>query len=314
MNSQPVAMQVQAQTSLAKGITANRSGSLVEAMNYFSYATSYDTNLLEANQRLGSLTSQIKSGNLGDNISNEIQLRNAWNNLLEDAIAFYDANPYVNLVYKTVPELGRIDYNRNKAELIFDYWLEPNPGVEVIRNILKALDATKKTNEWGLQELARQLYHYDTTVDSSYYRLEVNAELFDKNGVFLEKATDEYRLRWLTGKVALDTLRDPNTGAYRIEQFGEFNYISFSVQQNKNPKLVFNIDTNMINDNLAIKFPTIRKVYRNNSSDRGVVTNIRITPTDKSFEEYFSKCPQYRNIQEPPRWSGYGNYYEFHFD
>jgi hypothetical protein len=123
LNSQPTVTQVQAQTSLAKDITANRSGSLVEAMNDFSYAASFDANLLEANQRLDGLTKKIESGNLGDNIRNDIQLRNAWKKLLEDAIAFYDANPYVNLVYRTVPEQGKIDYNRNMAELIFYFGL-----------------------------------------------------------------------------------------------------------------------------------------------------------------------------------------------
>ena len=161
-------MQVQAQTSLAKGITANRSGSLVEAMNYYSYAASYDANLLEANQRLGQLTSQIESGNIGDNIRNEIQLRNAWKNLLEEAIAFYDLNPYVNLVYRTVPEQGQIDYAKNTAEIIFTFWLEPNAGVEAINKILKALASTKKVNEWGLQDLARQLYHRNVASRASY--------------------------------------------------------------------------------------------------------------------------------------------------
>jgi len=284
----------------------------VEAMNYFSYAASYDANLQEANQRLALLAKQIESGNIGENIRNDIQLRNAWKKLLEDAIAFYDEHPYVNLVYRTVPETGQIDYNKNTAELVFSFWLEPNAGVYVIKKILDALAATKKTNEWGLQDLARQLYHSDRDINTPYYTLEVYAELFDENMVFLAKTAENYSLRWLTGIVNLDTLRDPFTGAEKIEHFGQFSYIAFSSRQNNNPKLKFSVDAK-ISDSLIISFPTVRKVYYGSGRNVNAADNILIVPTEKTFADYFSKRPQYRNVQKPPEYTSYKDYYEYYF-
>jgi hypothetical protein len=292
LNSQPTVTQVQAQTSLAKGITANRSGSLVEAMNYFSYAASFDANLLEANQRLDGLTKKIESGNLGENIRNDIQLRNAWKNLLEDAIAFYDANPYVNLVYRTVPELGKINYNSNKAELKFAFWLEPNAGVDAIRKILKALASTEKVDAWGLKNLVQELYHRNSSNTNRYY-VEVNAELFDENGIFLAKATGREYLEWLNKYEN----PGPKTTSIMLEFFDRISFTGTSDQ-----RLVFSVDADKISDQMVIKFPTVRKVYLGSGGSDSfrvnAADNIRILPTDKTFVEYFSKRPQYRNVEE----------------
>ena len=76
---------------------------------------------------------------------------------------------------------------------------------------------------------------------------------------------------------------------------------------------MFRVNADRISDQQVITFPTVRKVYigsggvdsfRVNASD-----NICIIPTDKTFSEYFSKRPQYRNIRESREFG----YYEYHF-
>ena len=138
---------VEAETALARGVTAQRGGGTVAALNYYSEAADLQTGLTEAEQRLAALTKKIEGGDVGENIRNDIKRRNAWIKLLDEAAAFYQENPYYDLVYYTKPEIGNIDYNRNTAEVKFSFWLEPNARYTAVLKIVRALMKTEKAGE-----------------------------------------------------------------------------------------------------------------------------------------------------------------------
>jgi hypothetical protein len=62
------AAETDAQTALAKGISAQRSGSAVEALSYFYQAAAVDPTLTETAGRLNALSARISGGNLGQNV------------------------------------------------------------------------------------------------------------------------------------------------------------------------------------------------------------------------------------------------------
>ena len=87
------AASVRAETSLSKGIVAQRSGTVVEALSYYYEAAKFDPSLAEAASRSSVLSADITSGNIGQNVRNDIQARAAWVKTLEEAAAFFKTHP-----------------------------------------------------------------------------------------------------------------------------------------------------------------------------------------------------------------------------
>jgi hypothetical protein len=281
------AQQVQAQTSLARGITAGKQGTIVEALNYFSEAVSFDSGLAEANQRLNGLTQQIQSGNIGDNIRNEIDRRNAWAKLLEEAVTFYNANPYFDIVYNTKPEQGRIDFNRNTGQIEFPFWLEPNGRADAVRLLLKALEDTGKESEWGLSDLARQLYSSTSRPGSmAQYYIRVGAELLDDNNVLLGEASSLTYIEWEYENKAYGTVR--------------FNTLGIPTSKTADAKLTFTVAADKISDRMLLQFPVIGVASGQSGVRANMSENARVIATDKTYEQYFTNRPRFRKPRAAP--------------
>jgi hypothetical protein len=183
-------------------------------------------------QRLNGLTQQIASGNIGENVRNEIQLRNEWKKLLEEAVAFYQKNPYFDLVYRTVPRQGDIDFNKNTVSISFQYWFEPNARIDAVYRILKAYSETKRTNNWNISE--------DNNLMSDYWNLRVEAELFAEDRTSLGKAV---RYTTLSG-----------TGSYYNDLYwGYLGWIEVGLVRTLN----FDANADKISDRLSLKFHRI---------------------------------------------------------
>jgi hypothetical protein len=76
---------VQAENALARGIAAQRQGTVVEALSYFIMAINYDQCLTEAASRMNILNKDISSGNIGADTRNEIAWRRQWVSRLQEA-------------------------------------------------------------------------------------------------------------------------------------------------------------------------------------------------------------------------------------
>jgi len=160
---------VNAQTSLAKGITAQKQGTEVAALSYYFQAASFDPSLLEAVNRSSILNANISSGNIGDNVRNDIQWRKQWVDRLTETEKFFDSfnktetMPYTLFyVSDEIKQVGEINY---KNETVTMGGIETNlhgSGVwtlsieRALQAVYDGLNATKRKDVWQLGDWPRQ--------------------------------------------------------------------------------------------------------------------------------------------------------------
>jgi TolB-like protein len=158
------ANEVQAQTALARGITVQKSGgTVVETLSYYIQSTSYDPTLTEAASRLNILTADITSGNMGENIRNDIQWRRQWTDRLTEAEQFYanyvgQPTPYY-LVYDANLEQGDVNYANETVTIggitvdlvpVAEWFNAAGNVTRVVNVVREGLMATGRAGEWGL--------------------------------------------------------------------------------------------------------------------------------------------------------------------
>ena len=150
---------MQAEMALARGITAQRQGTEVEALSYFIQARNLDAGLTEATSRMNILAADISSGNIGIDARNEIAWRRQWIERLQEAENLFSStirNPQpFYIVYSTNIQRGAINFQRETIELSIDMSFFPdfswaNQINEVIRTVSDGLKATGRADTWGL--------------------------------------------------------------------------------------------------------------------------------------------------------------------
>ena len=203
---------IQGQTLLAKGIDAQRNGTVVEAMSYFYQAASYDASLSEAASRVNILAANITSGNMGADIRNDIQWRDQWRARLAEAERVYadfmKQQPVYFLVYDANLKHGETNYANNTVpisgvtiDLLPDAaWFNTTWGVVKMVNVVReGLLATKQAEKWGLGRWPA------STVGNSPFgdrdqRFEVAVELVNADGKTIgsERVTmrSGYNVEW----------------------------------------------------------------------------------------------------------------------
>jgi hypothetical protein len=150
---------INAQTALARGVTAQRQGAEVAALSYFLQANTLDTTLLEAETRLNILSAAIISGNVGMDARGDIQWRNQWIARLRETEEFLTQsmreNPAFYLVYPSSVDQNEIDYAKETITLSIELRGIPDPSRfetmnQVISTIRKGLLATGRAEAWRL--------------------------------------------------------------------------------------------------------------------------------------------------------------------
>jgi hypothetical protein len=142
---------VDAQTALAKGITAQRSGTVVEAMNYYYQAASFDSSLMEAAGRLSNLSTTISSGNIGQNLRNDVEQRSAWIATLRESAAYFHNHPPFEVIYDPSLTQGEVNYQRETANLSFNIQLwSIDSSFATLNDLLQGLERTGRRSPWGL--------------------------------------------------------------------------------------------------------------------------------------------------------------------
>jgi hypothetical protein len=150
---------INAQTALARGITAQRQGTEVAALSYFLQAAEFDPSLQEAEIRLTNISAVITSGSMGTDVRNDIQWRSQWIARLretEQFIAKYlRENRNYYLVYSSSVIQGVVDYAKETITLSIDLGCLPEPiSFETInkltRTVKNGLMATGRAETWGI--------------------------------------------------------------------------------------------------------------------------------------------------------------------
>jgi hypothetical protein len=157
----PNTAAINAQTTLAQGITAQQKGTEVAALSYYIQSHNYDTGLAEAASRLNVLTANVTSGNIGANVRNDLEWRDRWIARLkecEDWYASYMNNPPpCYLVYSTDIKQGAINYEKRTVPLSFTAEIRLGQVLQwyttasqVVQTVRQGLIATGRAQTWGL--------------------------------------------------------------------------------------------------------------------------------------------------------------------
>ncbi|MDR1787972.1 MAG: DUF1566 domain-containing protein [Treponema sp.] len=175
--------QVQAETALSKGIEAAKKGTVVEALSYFFQAADFNPASTEVASRLNILNRDISSGNMGDNVRNDLQWHDQWKERLAEGSQFTTnylktpPAPSYSVIYTTNIQQGRIDYDTRTVEVsgvtvnyVFD-GTALEAWTKQLQNVAKAVNDglanTKRNGDWRLspvQGRRNQDFSYTLTV------------------------------------------------------------------------------------------------------------------------------------------------------
>jgi len=189
---------VNAQTSLARGITAQQQGTEVAALSYFFQAAAFDPSLAEAASRSSTMSANISSGNIGEDARNDIAWRRAWLGKLTETEEFIrniinSADMPYYLLYSTGIEKGSINYQTETMSLSIPIdlranriWL--NSVAQAVNEVYTGLNATKRKSEWGWANWPRQSLSNPNPF-SSRYDLSVVFELLNEKNQVIGRQT-----------------------------------------------------------------------------------------------------------------------------
>jgi len=141
---------VKAEAELARGITAQASGSEVEALFNYTQAFSFDPSQ-EAMSRLISISTAISGGTISERIVNDIQARNRWLQVFRETAQFYnDHFPFEIVFDPNLFQIGNTDYAKNTAELGMRVSLQPSQAhFNAINALVVGLEQTGRRDIWG---------------------------------------------------------------------------------------------------------------------------------------------------------------------
>jgi hypothetical protein len=198
---------VEAETALSKAITAQKNGTVVEALSYYYQAVNIDASLTEAASRLNVLQADVSSGNIGDDTRNDIKWRRDWLARLTEAEQYYanytkESEPYY-LLYSTNLQRGKIDYEKETVPISFHIILQPNTAWfdtigKVVNLVRDGLQKTNRASEWGL-DWPRKSVLQTSPFQSRAEQVAITAELVNDEGTIIGSQNIALRGGWELG-------------------------------------------------------------------------------------------------------------------
>jgi TolB-like protein len=224
-----------AETALAKGITAQQSGTVVEALSYYYEAAKFDPGLAEAASRSFVLSADITGGNIGQNVRNDIQRRAAWVKTLDEAAGFFKQHPPYEILYDPALTTGKIDYDKETAEMSFKAIIISATGFKIIYDLDQGLEKTGRRGDWniGVDSILREIPE----------RYEFNAALINEEGETIGRTTGRFEPK-----------RDFN-----------FSHQDLTVRFS-------GVDANKITDTLTVSIVSINGMDAKTAGERGYIS------------------------------------------
>jgi hypothetical protein len=277
---------INAQTFLAQGITAQQKGTLVEAMAYYYNAVFYDPKLSEANGRLTVLSSYISRGNIGENVRNEIQMRNEWHAILTDCSNYFNEHLPFEIRYNPVLNQGQINFQGGSVELSFPIESRHTDSLKIIDDIISGLKKQGKKQSWGFSgwPIGTLFINNSPTFDEiswvgtelrseesvgiSWCLLEVRCSLINDNNKVLDTA-----IKRLIIGVGFNASWENNQWVFNE------NRLIRRLSSRSNGTLIFsNVNSDDITDNLSIRIDSVNGIDAATAIRSGY---IKITPTNE---------------------------------
>jgi hypothetical protein len=282
------ANHVNAQTALAQGIIAQKSGTVVEALSRFIQSNNYDPSLVEAASRMNILSTSISSGNIGEDTRNDIVWRRQWVERLQETETFF-ANyikevPYT-LVYDTNIKQGTINYQNETVNLSFwmgllrdEQWVSTIN--EVIRTVQSGLVATERSTTWGLDWPDKSVSTPSPFADKRN-NFTVAVEIINDQGKTIGKQTFTIPSGY--------TIRYGNIAPIQWEKF-----VSFPT-----------VDANLITDRLTLRITSIDGIPAEDAATKKKINIIPQSTGDHKLATDESLFTVSSDGSLKPNWNGY---------
>ena len=257
------AAKIQAETMLARGISAQKQGTEVAALSYFFQAAILDPSLAEAVNRSSVMAANVSSGNIGEDARNDVAWRKSWVKRLEEAEQYIDrlnktvSMPYT-LFYSDEIIKGDINYQKETMPITIKTNLYGNSSIKVwARSVEKALQAVYE----GLEATGRK------KVWSLYWPSNRITEL----GAFRDQKK-EFNI-----VVELVNSQNKVIGKREFEVSGRWSYNTYdrpkvNVDSDTRKEIRFeSVNVNDITDNLTIRFATVNDVDAVTAAKKGIL-------------------------------------------
>jgi TonB family protein len=261
---------VNAQTALAKGISAQRGGTEVAALSYYYQAADIDPSLLEAASRASVLSANVTSGNIGADARGDIQWRKDWIARLSATEEYFDSFfktsslPYT-LFYWTDIEQGKINYETETLPLSIEANLQRSQiWVDSVRKALQTvydgLNATKRKEDWGLAQWPVKRVTVLNPFIANSKNFSVTAELLDDKDRVIGKQTFNVKGEW---------------------SFNFSNGINIVSPQNVFATVMFNdVKADDITDKLTIRIASVNGIDAPTAAQKGVLQIQALSKSD----------------------------------
>jgi len=174
--------RVQAENALARGIAAQRQGTVVEALSYYFQAVAFNPSLSDAINRVSVVSATMSSGNLGQDVRNRLQVHDEWRTVVTTAQSFYANHLPYELVYSTNINRGTIDFVRRTTDLSIDLRLIPTDAWKTINNVRQGLARARQQNEtwnFNLNQIEPR-------------RIVIIIEIVNENNIVLSRASHTF--------------------------------------------------------------------------------------------------------------------------
>jgi hypothetical protein len=257
---------INAEAALARGLTAQRQGTEVAALSYFFQAVALDPSLLEAANRASVVSADISSGNIGEDVRNDIVWRRNWVARLTEAEQSFDqfnkttSMPYT-LFYPDEIKQGTVNYQNETVTLSIETYLRPSqtwgrsvgiPMQRTLRAVYDGLQATQRTGDWNLRSWPRQ----SVTNLNSFVRQSNNFT------IAAELLNDRYQV---IGRQS-----------FRMDGYWEFTYngntpAGVSISDDVRRTVDFTVKADDITNRLTIRIASVNGVDAETAARNGVM-------------------------------------------
>jgi|GEM_PF-950627 len=252
--------RVNAQFANAQGVVAQRKGTEVAALSYFFQAAALDNSLSEATSRSSIMEANIKSGNIGNDVRNDIQWRKDWIARLAETERFFDnlnktqSMPYT-LYYLNDIQQGEINYQNETVVMSIETDFAGNnswalPMERALQAVYDGLNATGRKDTWGLGNWPRQGVTELNAFASRSKNFSVVFELVNSQKKVIGRQTLQATgsWSWSSGRPSVNT------------SVSGFSVVKFQ-----------NVNANDITDNLTIRAASVNGIDAATAARNGVL-------------------------------------------
>jgi TolB-like protein len=254
--------KIQAETMLARGITAQKQGTEVAALSYFFQAAILDPSLAEAVNRSSVMAANVSSGNIGEDARNDVAWRKSWVKRLEET------ERWIDQLNKTVSMPYTLFYSDEIIEGNTDYEDE-------------TMSLTIKTNLYGSNSIKIWALSVEQALQAVYDGLETTGQK-EKWGLNWPYISFGDQAKKFTIVVELVNSRNVVIGSQEFEMEGRWKYNgpSVNIDVDGREDVIFkNVNINDITDNLTIRFASVNGEAAETAARNGV---LQIKAMDKN--------------------------------